>query len=178
MERRFKKFIEAAEGTIHHVWDNTLEPIAHVSPGDELAIECIDASGGQLSPGSRAGDLLELDFDRINPVTGPVYVEGAGPGDVLEVEILELEQPQFRSGHLASPAGTAGYYATVGIGDELMEATKRATRYMIEHLSGQGLSREDAYMLCSIVGELRISQVVDRPNWTVTMCMPQGIFRQ
>ncbi len=91
---------------------------------------------------------------------------------------LFMEQPQFRSGHLASPAGTAGYYGTVGIGDDLMEATKRATRYMIEHLSGQGLSREDAYMLCSIVGELRISQVVDRPNWTVTMCMPQGIFRQ
>jgi acetamidase/formamidase len=55
-----------------------------------VELECADASGGQLSAQSTAHDVQNLDLSRVNPVTGPVYVKGAKPGDVLQIEILKL----------------------------------------------------------------------------------------
>jgi acetamidase/formamidase len=55
-----------------------------------VEIEVADASGGQLNASSAPEDVASLDFERVNPVTGPVLVKGARPGDVLSVEILEL----------------------------------------------------------------------------------------
>lgn len=55
-----------------------------------MELECADASGGQLNQNSTAEDVKSLDLTKVNPVTGPVYVKGAEPGDVLAVEILEL----------------------------------------------------------------------------------------
>ena len=75
---------------VHHGWDNALEPVLEVAPGDVVELEVLDASGGQFHRRSTAADVAELDFARINPVTGPVFVQGAEPGDVLAVEILEL----------------------------------------------------------------------------------------
>ena len=70
----------------HHLgWDNTIEPALSVKPGETIAIETIDASGGQLHPKAKVTDLTALDFDRVNPVTGPVYIEGAEPGDAVAV---------------------------------------------------------------------------------------------
>lgn len=75
----------------HNVWDRSIAPIARIVPGDTLVVELENASGGQLHAQSEAGALSTLDFARINPVTGPIFVEGARPGDALVVEILELE---------------------------------------------------------------------------------------
>jgi acetamidase/formamidase len=85
--------------SIHHVgaehgsyvWDNSLEPALEVDSGTTVELECADASGGQLNQNSTAEDVKALDLTRVNPVTGPVYVKGAEPGDVLAVEILELK---------------------------------------------------------------------------------------
>lgn len=74
----------------HGVWDHSIEPIARVAPGTTLTVELQNASGGQLDPGSGVEALAALDFSRINPVTGPVFVEGAQPGQTLVVEILDL----------------------------------------------------------------------------------------
>jgi acetamidase/formamidase len=83
--------IHAAGGDhAHSVWDNSIAPVLEVEPGAEVTLEALDASGGQLDAGSHAADVAGLDFARVNPVTGPVFVKGAGPGDVLAVEILEL----------------------------------------------------------------------------------------
>src|SRR6476661_5511172 len=83
--------IHAAGGDhAHSVWDNSIEPLLEVEPGAEITLEALDASGGQLDAGSQAADVAGLDFARVNPVTGPVFVKGAQPGDVLAVEILEL----------------------------------------------------------------------------------------
>ncbi|MDX4993161.1 acetamidase/formamidase family protein, partial [Streptococcus suis] len=49
--------------------------------------ECSDSSAGQLGENSTVEDVKTLDFGRINPVTGPVFVEGAEPGDALKVTI-------------------------------------------------------------------------------------------
>ncbi len=74
----------------HHVWDRDLPPAIEVEPGESVEFDTTDASGGQLSTTSTAADLTAIDFARVNPVTGPVFVRGAHPGDVLEVEVLEL----------------------------------------------------------------------------------------
>jgi acetamidase/formamidase len=72
------------------VWDNAAEPALEVESGAVVELEAADASGGQLSPESTAADVAAMDFGLVNPITGPVFVRGAEPGDVLAVEILEL----------------------------------------------------------------------------------------
>ena len=70
----------------HHLgWDNTIDPVLSVAPGQTIAVETVDASGGQLDAQSTLDDLKALDFDNVNPVTGPIYVEGAEPGDAVAI---------------------------------------------------------------------------------------------
>ena len=89
-----------------------------------------------------------------------------------------LPGPQFVTpGPLTRKYDSKGYYATTGIEPDLMVATKNAIRFMIDHLGDtHGLSREDAYILCSIAVDLKISEVVDRPNWVVSAYLPLSIF--
>jgi len=79
----------------HGTWDRSIPPVTHVAPGDTITVELENASGGQLSARSDASELLALDFGRINPVTGPIYVDGARPGDALLVEILALDVEEW-----------------------------------------------------------------------------------
>jgi acetamidase/formamidase len=73
---------------IHSVWDRSLEPRLHIGSGDEVQIECVDASGAQVQPGMNAAEFLSIDRTRIHALTGPIWIEGAEPGDVLEIEVL------------------------------------------------------------------------------------------
>ena len=58
-----------------------------------------------------------------------------------------------------------------------MEDARNAVRYTIDWLvEDHGLSREDAYILCSLAGDLRISQIVDQPNWGVSFYLPLSVF--
>lgn len=299
----------------HCGWDNAFAPVLHVAPGDTVTLETREASGGQITRSATLPDLVALDFARTNPVTGPVYVDGAEPGDVLKITLLDfrlsdwgwtanipgfgLLADQFPDPALhiwsynaqgATPAlfgpggrvplkpfcgtigvapaeaglhsvvpprrvggnldirdlstgselflpvevpgglfslgdthaaqgdgevcGTAiespmevtirldlmknealafprfttpgpvtrhldakGYDATTGVGPDLMEASRVATSAMIELLSRRhGMAAVDAYMLCSVAGDLRISEIVDRPNWVVSMYFPRVVF--
>jgi acetamidase/formamidase len=74
----------------HTAWDNSIDPVLEVESGATVELEVTDASGGQLGRDSTVADVAALDFARVNPVTGPVFVRGAAPGDVLEVEIRSL----------------------------------------------------------------------------------------
>ncbi|MDL4821194.1 acetamidase/formamidase family protein [Actinomadura opuntiae] len=76
--------------SVHNAWDNAIAPIATIAPGAELTVETADASGGQLGPGSGSADVAALDFGRVNPVTGPLLVEGAAPGDALVIDVLDM----------------------------------------------------------------------------------------
>src|SRR3954464_4899722 len=78
------------EELAHFVWDNAIEPAQEGDDGAVVELEVRDASGGQLDRDSTTADVAALDFGRVNPVTGPVFVRGARPGDALAVEILEL----------------------------------------------------------------------------------------
>ena len=77
----------SAEPT-HSVWDRTLGPRLRIEPGDEVAFECVDASGGQVHPAMTTAEFLTIDRARIHALTGPVWIEGAEPGDVLEIDVL------------------------------------------------------------------------------------------
>jgi acetamidase/formamidase len=59
-----------------------------------------------------------------------------------------------------------------------MENAQNAVRDTIAWLGADhGLSREDAYILCSLAGDLRISQIVDQPNFGVSFYMPLSVFK-
>ena len=286
----------------HNVWDRSIAPVARIVPGDTLVVELENASGGQLHVDSDASTLTTLDFARVNPVTGPIFVEGARPGDALVVEILELDvaewgwtanipgfglladrfsEPALRisriaegrvelftgmhlpsvpmigtigvapaeagafsvipptrnggnmdirhagagatmlfpvavegallslgDGHAAQGDGevcgtaiettatatlrvtierdrplsapilvtdarsqrTGAALATTGIGPDLLEAARDATNAMIaEIVRRTTLSEIDAYLLASVAADLKISEVVDVPNWVVSL---------
>ncbi len=298
----------------HHGWDNSLEPIMVVDSGTTVNYMITEASGGQFTKNSTASDVLKLDFEQVNPVAGPLYINGAEPGDTLEIEMIDFRQldwgwsaiiPGFGllADHFPDPelkifdlkdrrraeflhnidlfikpfpgtvgvalpeaglhsivpprqnggnmdirhltagtklylpvwvegalfsigdthaaqgdgevCGTAieasmettirlklhkgvsiqepryeipgpptpeadsmGYYVTTGFGNDLYVAAQKAISYMIEHLSHTyGLSDAEAYMLCSIAVDLRISEIVDAPNWLVSAFLPNAIFR-
>jgi acetamidase/formamidase len=82
-----KEHVLSAEPT-HSVWDRSLEPRLHVASGDEVQIACVDASGGQVHPGMSTEDYLRIDRTRIHALTGPIWVNGAEPGDVLQIDVL------------------------------------------------------------------------------------------
>jgi acetamidase/formamidase len=285
----------------HLGWDCKVPPIATLAPGDEVTVETQDASGGQLHAGSVADDVPNLDFGRVNPVTGPFRIEGAHPGDALVVEILDMSvarwawtanipgfgllteefpDPHLRissltedraellpglavpivpmvgtigvappepgphsivpprrwggnmdirhigpGARLVLPVGVEGALlslgdahaamgdgevcgtgvetnaevrlrvdvrsgaaprtpivethprtqrvgaalATTGIGPDLMAATKDAVRALLDEIvTRTGLARADAYLLASVAADLKISEVVDVPNWVVS----------
>ena len=74
----------------HLGWDNSLQPAMRIAPGTSLEFEVADASGGQISPESTAADVGRMDFAQVNPVSGPIFIEGAEPGDVLKVTLLSF----------------------------------------------------------------------------------------
>jgi acetamidase/formamidase len=91
---------------------------------------------------------------------------------VYEISVIKggrsIAEPQYE---------TDEYYATTGFATTIDEAAKKATRYMIDYLvEARGLSREQAYMLCSIAGDLKIAETVDVPHMLVTMHLPKSIF--
>jgi acetamidase/formamidase len=75
----------------HAFWDCSLRPRAHIKPGDTVVFETLEASANQVTPESTHEVVAHLDFGVIHPLTGPVYVEGAEPGDGLEVEVVSLK---------------------------------------------------------------------------------------
>ena len=78
-------------GTGHNRWHEAIEPVAEVDPGDTVVYETRDAFDGQLNGESTAEDVGHLDLSVVHPLTGPVFVRGAEPGDLLEVELVAVE---------------------------------------------------------------------------------------
>ncbi len=75
----------------HNRWSRAIPPILRVPSGTVIEAYLEEASDGQLTPASTAADLASISFDPIHPLTGPVFVEGASPGDVLAVTLHEIE---------------------------------------------------------------------------------------
>ena len=78
-----------------YAWDNSVEPALEIESGEAIQLHVRDASDEQIGPASSAADVLMLDFSHVNPVSGPVFVKGAKPGDTLAVELLDFAPPAW-----------------------------------------------------------------------------------
>lgn len=74
---------------VHHKWDADLEPLLVIQSGDSVRFDITVAGQGQVWPGASYDDT-RFDFETIYNLSGPIWIEGAEPGDTLQVEILEL----------------------------------------------------------------------------------------
>jgi acetamidase/formamidase len=115
--------------------------------------------------------------------------DGEVCGTAIETTVIVSVRLTIRRGeefkHVTSPClltqpdtkNSIQYYSVLGIADNMLEATKQAIRQMIIYLEQtKGLTREEAYMLCSIAVDIRATQVVDMPNYTVGAFLPLDIF--
>ena len=299
----------------HFGWDNSNASAMTVAPGESVYVETVDSSGGQFTAASTTADVTTLDFGKVNPVTGPIVIDGAKPGDAIKVTFLgfeacgwgwtalipgfglltdqfpepalniwtyeagdpgtsafgdharvplkpfagtiglapaeaglhsvvpprrvggnmdirdmgagtelylpvEVEGGLFSIGdthavqgdgevcgtaiesqmnvglkfdlvkeanipfpHFQTPGPVSrhldgdGYFVTTGIGEDLFQGARDAVAGMIDLLGRErGLAPADAYMLCSVCGDLRISEIVDMPNWVVSLYFPRVVF--
>jgi|TARA_B110000438_G_C15771816_1_gene632237 formamidase len=298
----------------HFGWDNSIEPIIFSKSGDLIEVDTVDSSGSQLSQNSTINDVSTLDFSKVNPVTGPIYIHDAKQGDTIEVEIIDFHSsgwgwtaiipgfgllndifnkpdlhiwkydkynlsdalfsdfakiplspfvgtiglslkekglhsivpPRNCGGNIdiknltkgsklylpvqvdggllslgdthaaqgdGEVCGTAiespmkvvikikllknilinspqletfstnniidqkGHFIVTGIGPDLFESSKNAVQEMIELLVKKiNITPSNAYMLCSVCADLKISEIVDIPNFVVTCHLPKYIF--
>src|SRR5262249_49651163 len=80
---------------VHNRWHPDLEPIAEVAVDEEVRLETEDGLAGQLTRASTHADAGRLALGLGHPLSGPLYVGGAQPGEVLEVQFLEYETADF-----------------------------------------------------------------------------------
>ena len=91
-----------------------------------------------------------------------------------------IPSPQFQtSGPLRPGIEDQGYYATTGVGPDLLGAARDALRHMIDHLCfTYGIEPHEAYLLSSVIVDLKISEVVDAPNWIVSAYLPLSVMNR
>ncbi len=167
--------------------------VAPATPGAHGTIPPLPTGGNLDCRDVRPGATLRL----------PVAVDGAllsagdahavqGDGEVCGTAVetpatvrlrLDLERgtaaplPHLTIPAEATPAGAR--HATLGVADDLLVATRDATRAMVDWLvTEHTLDAVDAYMLCSVIGDLRIREVVDAPNWVVSLDLPLAVLAQ
>ena len=158
-----------------------------------------------MPPGTFGGNMDTRQIVAGTTLYLPVQVEGAlfSTGDAHgcqgdgEICVTGLEAPMYAtmrfrvekgrsipSAQYRTPPGSltprvdlGAWYGTTGLGGDLYAAAQDATRAMIDHLtSNYGLSREDAYLLCSLVVDLKISEIVDAGVYIVSALLPESIF--
>jgi len=148
----------------------------HLTAGTKLYLP-VFVQGGMFS----AGDCHGAQGD------GEVCVTGIECPMTFSLRFNVVKGGSLRpwSYHFLTPAvplqprsDAAGYHAVCALGPDLMENAQNAVRDTIAWLGADhGLSREDAYILCSLAGDLRISQIVDQPNFGVSFYMPLSVFK-
>src|SRR5215469_7628122 len=74
----------------HNRWHNDLPPVFEIGEGEEIALETRDALDGQITPATTIADFPSLNAGAVHPLTGPVFVKGAEPGDILEIEFTDI----------------------------------------------------------------------------------------
>jgi acetamidase/formamidase len=308
--------LSATDHNVHREWNPDLDPALWIEPGDTVNFDCRDSWDGLVDAETTIADFEDLGRSGGMPLTGPVGVRGAEPGDVLEINLLEIDHadwgwtvfrpgdqefglladefpewgfhywelaPDEAVGHfvdgieipldpfpgtigvapgetgshsttpprhvggnmdtkyltagstLKLPVETEGAlfsigdghatqgdgevcggaieteitvtaelslrtdetiqrpqyhieepprslvtgpaYATMGISSDLKTAAKQAVSDLVAHLhEHRGLTREQAYILCSVAADLRINEIVDEPNWAVSAVISEELF--
>ncbi|WP_336133971.1 acetamidase/formamidase family protein [Natronomonas amylolytica] len=151
--------------------------------GGNLDIKHLTAGSTLYLPVEAAGAMVSIGDCHAAQGDGEVCVTGIeAPMDVtarLSVRSdMDIDQPRFETTGPFSPTGAdEPMYGTTGVADDLMDATKLAVRQMIDHLHEErGLARSEAYLLCSAAVDLKLNQVVNQPNWTVSAYLPESLF--
>lgn len=75
---------------VHNRWHPDIPPVAHVKPGDDFRVECMDWTGGQIKNDDSANDVRDCDLMPCHHLFGPIDVAGAELGDILVVDILDI----------------------------------------------------------------------------------------
>jgi acetamidase/formamidase len=199
----YLRIFDLTAGDVTHLRDDIAIPL---EPFFGTMGVCPAGASAQpvMPPGTFGGNMDTRQLVRGTTLYLPVQVEGAlfscgdahgaqGDGEVCVTGIeapmygtlrfrLEkgrtLPAPQFRTaGRLTPRVDHAGFYGTTGVGGDLYVAAQDAVRAMVDHLGiHHGLSPEDAYVLCSLVVDLKISEVVDAGQYVVSALLPDAIF--
>src|SRR3989441_2540797 len=91
----------ADDPACHNRFHPAIKPVITVKPGDTVIMETRDAFDGQITRTSTAADVIPtfaggpLDLNLVHPLTGPVAIQGAEPGDLLEVHIVDIIPDTF-----------------------------------------------------------------------------------
>src|SRR4026208_1547346 len=99
------KRLREEPGKGHNRWHPDIAPVIEVEPGEEVTLETRDAVDLQIGPRTTVKDLEKMERTVAHPLTGPVYVKGAKPGDLLEIEPLDIIPERY--GWTRLPAGLA-----------------------------------------------------------------------
>jgi acetamidase/formamidase len=151
--------------------------------GGNLDIRDLSAGTTLYLPVEVAGALFSI--GDTHAAQGDGEVCGTAIESPMDVEVTldllkdeKLAFPRFTTrGPVTRHLDAKGYEVTTGIGPDLMGGARDAVSGMIDLLGAtRGLSAEDAYLLCSVAGDLRISEIVDMPNWVVSFYFPRAIF--
>jgi acetamidase/formamidase len=157
-----------------------------------------------MPPGTFGGNMDTRQLVRGSTLYLPVQVDGAlfscgdahgcqGDGEVcvtgLEAPMyaslrFTLEKgraipgPQYRTPAPLTPrVDGAPFYGTTGVGPDLFAGAQNAVRAMVDHIAATyGLGREDAYVLCSLCVDLKISEIVDAGQYIVSALLPEAVF--
>ena len=103
-------------------FSKTNKPVLHTAPPVSVTIQTLDCFSNQLR--REEDELLSLDWDKVNPATGPIYVEGAMPGDALKVTIEKINLDSFGTVCCSKGDGVLGHMLegqhlhVVGIADD------------------------------------------------------------
>jgi formamidase len=89
------KALAQQPGVGHNRWHPDIAPVVSVDPGVSITLETLDAMDGQLTQTSGAREVGTSNLNRVHPLTGPVHINGAEPGDLLVVNIEDLETSTF-----------------------------------------------------------------------------------
>src|SRR5438105_9151880 len=84
------KHLNEEPNTGHNRWHPDVTPVMEVEPGEQVVLETRDALDGYLNAESTIADLAGLPIGAVHPLTGPVFVKGAQPGDLLEIEFVDI----------------------------------------------------------------------------------------
>jgi acetamidase/formamidase len=197
-----------------NIWDLSDGTHARMGQGVAVPIEAfpgvmgvaLDEPGGHSTmPPRRSGGNMDIrQLAAGSTLYLPVLVEGAlfstgdahaaqGDGEVCITAVemsarvtlrfglqsgRRIAEPRLRTVNPPSGTGRGGpWVATTANGPDLYASSQQAIRYLIEHIvEERGLSREQAYIICSVAADLKISEIVDAPNWIVSAFLPESIF--
>ncbi|UIP01362.1 acetamidase/formamidase family protein (plasmid) [Halobaculum sp. CBA1158] len=151
--------------------------------GGNLDVKHLTAGATLFLPVEVAGGLFSLGDCHAAQGDGEVCLTGieAPMSATARLDVVRdrpIDRPELDTTGPFTPTGRdEPMHATCGVDSDLMEAAREAIRGTIAHLhERRGFSRADAYVLASVAVDLKVSQVVDAPNWTVTAYLPESVL--